>query len=97
MTGRTFAPAEDRIILAGQAAGLSWTVIGNQIGTTGKACQYRLARTLQLPDPKVVQVGRSKSRHPPEEKQKRDALAAGADATWRAITAGIVLDGSAYG
>ena len=99
MTGRTFTPDEDRIILDGRAAGLSWSAIGSQIGTTGKACQYRLARGLQVPDPKPVQVGRSKARSdydPPEKKQKRDTLAAGDDASWRAITAGTVLDGSAY-
>ena len=96
MSGRTFTPDEDRLILNGRVAGLSWDVIGTQIGTTGKACQYRLARGLQVPDPKPVQVGRSKPRHPPEEKQKRDAMPAGADATWRAITAGTLLDGSRY-
>ena len=93
---RAFTPDEDRILLDGRAAGLSWSAIGSQIGTTGKACQHRLTRGLQVPDPKPVQVGRSKARHPPEEKQKRDTLAAGADATWQAITAGTVLDGSAY-
>ena len=96
---RNFTAADDRTILDGRAAGLSWAAIGGQIGTTGKACQYRLARELQVPDPKPVQVGRSKTRRDydePEERQKRDALAPGDDASWRAITAGTVLDGSGY-
>ena len=96
MTARTFTAREDRLILDGRTAGLSWDAIGQQIGATGKACQYRLARGLQVPDPKPVQVGRSKPRHPPEEKQKRDAMPPGADATWQAITVGTVLDGSTY-
>ena len=99
MTARTFTPAEDRIILDGRAAGLSWPTIGKQVGTTGKACQYRLSRRLQVPDPKPVQVGRSKDRRDydePDERRKRDPLAAGADASWRAITAGTVLDGSGH-
>ena len=50
---RTFTSAEDRIILDGRAAGLSWSAIGAQLGTTGKACQYRLARGLGVPDPKA--------------------------------------------
>ena len=94
---RTFTAAEDRIILDGRAAGLSWSAIGAQLGTTGKACQYRLARGLCAPDPKPVQVGRSKARRdydPPV--QKRDALPPGDDASWRAITSGTVLDGSGY-
>ena len=82
MTGRTFTAAEDRILLDGRAAGLSWSAIGARLGTTGKACQYRLARGLGVRDPKPVQVGRSKARRDydkPEEKQKRDTLAAGDD------------------
>ncbi len=71
-----FTAAEDRLILDGRAAGLSWLVIGTRIGATERACQYRLSRGLQVPDPKPVQVGRSKPRHPPEEKQKRDAMPA---------------------
>ena len=39
MTACAFTSAEDRIILDGRASGLSWLVIGSQIGTTGKACQ----------------------------------------------------------
>ena len=96
---RAFTPAEDRTILDGRAAGLSWAAIGKQLGTSGKACQYRLARGLDVPDPKPVQVGRSKARSDydkPEEKEKRDIMPAGADTTWRAITAGTVLDGSGY-
>ena len=53
-----------------------------------------------MPDPKPVQVGRSKARSdydPPEEKQKPDALPAGADASWRAITAGTVLNETGIG
>ena len=91
MSGRTFIPAEDRIILDSRAAGMSWDAIGEQIGTTGKACQHRLARGLTVPDPKPVQIGRSKVQRDydaPEEKQKRDALRAGDDAGWRPITAG---------
>ena len=99
MSGRTFTAAEDRIILDSHAGGLSWSAVGARFCTTGKACQYRLARGLDVPDPKPVQVGRSKDRRdydPPEEKQKRDTLAAGDDASWRAITVGTVLDGSGY-
>ena len=99
MTSRTFTPGEDRIILDGRTAGLSWAAIGKQIGTTGKECQYRLARGLQVPDPKPVQVGRSKTRRDydePEERQQRAALAPGDDASWRAITSGTVLDGNGY-
>ncbi len=59
---RTFTSAEDRIILDGRAAGLSWSAIGARLGTTGKACQYRPMRGLQVPDPKPVQVGRSRGR-----------------------------------
>ena len=96
---RTFTPTEDRTIFDGRAAGLSWSAIGARLGTTGKACQYRLARGLGVPDPKPVQVGRSKARSDydkPEDKGKRDTLEAGADASWRAIVAGTVLDGSRY-
>ena len=99
MTGRAFTAAEDRIILDGRAAGLSWSAIGAQLGTTGKACQYRLARGLEVPDPKPVQVGRSKARRDydaPVQKQKREPMPAGADPSWRAITAGTVLDGNGY-
>ena len=60
VTTRTYTPNEDQTILDGRAAGLSWGAIGSKIGTTGKACQYRLTHGLQVPDPKVVQVGRSK-------------------------------------
>lgn len=52
-----------------------------------------------MPDPKPVQVGRSKTRtdyYKQEDKEKRDTMPAGADATWRAITAGTVLDRSTY-
>ena len=96
---RVFTPAEDRAILDGRAAGLLWAAIGKQLSTSGKACQYRLARGLDVPDPKPVQVGRSKARSDydkPKEKKKWDIMPAGADATWRAITAGTVLKGSAY-
>lgn len=95
---RAFTPAEDRILLDGRAAGLSWEVIGKQIGTTGKSCAFRLTRGLDVPDPKPVQVGRSKARsdYDKPEKEKRDTMPAGADATWRAITAGTVLDGYGY-
>ena len=96
---RPFTPAEDRIILDGRAAGLSWSAIGKRVGCSGKACEYRLSRGLGVPDPKPVQVGRSEDRRSydePEEKQKRDAMPAGTEASWQAITAGTVLDGSAY-
>ncbi|MGI4807446.1 MAG: hypothetical protein ACRYF2_04975 [Janthinobacterium lividum] len=96
---RAFTAREDRVLLDGRAAGLSWDVIGSQIGTTGKACHYRLTRGLQVPDPKPVQVGRTKARSDydtPDEDPKRLALPPGADATWQAITANTVLDGSAY-
>ena len=95
MTSRTFTSAEDRIVLNGRAAGLSWSAIGAQIGTTGKACQYRLARGLGVPDPKPVQVGR---RHPPSGPTvpSRPILAPGDPVSWSAITAGTVLDGSSF-
>ena len=99
MTSRAFTAVEDRIILDGRAAGLSWSAIGARLGTTGKACQHRLARGLAVADPKVVQVGRSKARSDYdklEDKGKRDPMPAGADASWRAITSGTVLDGSGY-
>ena len=94
---RNFTPAEDRIIIAGRTAGLSWNAIGAQLGACGKTCQYRVARSLGMPDPKLVHQERSKiERDPWEGRQRRDALPAGADASWRAITAGTVLDGSGY-
>ncbi len=46
-----------------------------------------------------MHVGRSKPRSAydrPEDRGKRDPLAAGDDASWRAITAGTVLGGSGY-
>ncbi len=46
-----------------------------------------------------MQVGHSEARSDYDQlegKQKRDAMPAGADATWQAITAGTVLDGSGY-
>ena len=97
---RTFTADQDRAILVGRAAGLAWNAIGKQIGTTGKACHYRLARGMGVPDPKVVQVGRSKLRSDyddqAEAERKRPAMPAGNDASWRAITAGTVLDGRAF-
>ncbi|NPD66625.1 hypothetical protein HN018_26770 (plasmid) [Lichenicola cladoniae] len=97
---RTFTAEEDRIIVDGRTAGLPWDSIGQQIGATGKCCQYRLTRGLGLLDPKVVQVGRSKERrdydNPDEARLKRPPLPAGDAATWRAITAGTVLDGRAF-
>ncbi|MGI4797619.1 MAG: hypothetical protein ACRYG8_26955 [Janthinobacterium lividum] len=97
MSRRTFTAEQDAILLEQRAAGRSWRDIGKLIGTTGKACQYRLARGLGVSDPKPVQVGRSKPRREPEEtKEKRDACPPGADISWRTITAGTILDGSSY-
>ncbi|MGI4799563.1 MAG: hypothetical protein ACRYG8_37110 [Janthinobacterium lividum] len=94
---RAFTAEQDRILLEQRAAGRSWRDIGKQIGTTGKACQYRLARGLGIPDPKPVQVGRSKLRREPEEaKEKRDALPSGSDISWRTITIDTILQGSSY-
>ncbi|MGI4939601.1 MAG: hypothetical protein ACRYHQ_03350 [Janthinobacterium lividum] len=94
---RAYTAEDDPVILEGRAAGRSWQEIGKQIRTTGKACQYRLTRGLQVPDPKAIQVGRKNPRRPPQdESKKRDALAPGADTSWQAITAGTVLEGSAY-
>ena len=83
------------MILDGRAAGLSWSAIGAQIGTTGKSCQYRLARGLGVPDPKPVQVGR---RQPPPAPTvpSRPILPPGDPVSWSAITAGTVLDGSSF-
>ena len=95
MSGRTFTPDEDRIILDGRAAGLSWAAIGARIGTTGKACQYRLARGLGVPDPKVVQVGR---RQPPPAPTapSRPILPPGDPVSWSAITRGTLLEGCPF-
>lgn len=96
---RTFTPTDDRTILDGRAAGLSWDAIVARIGTVGKACQYRLARGLQVPDPKPVQEGRSKAQRDydqPEDKERRDVLPAGADATWQATQRGTLLDGKGF-
>ncbi len=85
--------------MSGRAAGLSWSAIGKRVGCNGKACAYRLSRGLQVPDPKPVQVGRSKPRSAydkPETKGRRDALPAGDDASWRARTADTLLDGRGY-
>lgn len=96
MTLRTFTGDEDRIILDGRAAGRSWTAIGTQLGTTGKACAYHLTRGLGVPDPKFVQVGRSKPQHPPLPAEGRGPLRPGDPQTWGAITAGTVLEGIVY-
>ncbi len=37
-------------------------VIRKQVGCSGNACDYRLPRRLQVPDLKLVQVGRCKTR-----------------------------------
>ncbi|NPD68301.1 hypothetical protein HN018_19340 [Lichenicola cladoniae] len=99
-SARSFSAEQDRLIVDGRAAGRSWTDIARDIGSTGKACQYRLSRGLGLHDPKVVQVGRRKERRdyddPDEAQLKRPPLPAGDAATWQAITAGTLLDGRAF-
>ncbi len=95
MTGRTFAPDEDRLILDGRAASLSWSAIGAQIGTTGKACQHRLARGLGVPDPKPLQVGRRQP-SPAPAAPSRPILPSGDSISWGAITAGTMLDGRPF-
>ena len=93
-TNSTFAPAEDRIILDGRAAGLSWSAISARLGTTGKACQYRLVRGLGVPDPKVIQVGR---RPPPAPAApSRPILPPGDAVSWGAITRGTMLEGRPF-
>ena len=95
MTGRAFTPVEDRTILDGRAAGLSWSAIGARLGTTGKACQYRLARGLGAPDPKPVQVGR-KQPPPAPTAPSRPILPPGDAVSWGAITRGTVLQGRPF-
>lgn len=95
-TPRTFTARDDRVILEGRSAGRSWTDIGKQIGTTGKACQYRLARGLGVPDPKVVQVGRREPEPASTADPRVTPRPAGDPVTWNAIIVGTVLEGNAY-
>lgn len=94
---RPFTAEQDHLLLEQRAAGRSWRDIGKLIGTTGKACQYRLARGLGVPDLKPAQVSKSKPcREPEKTKEKRDAFPPGSDTSWQAITAGTILEGSSY-
>ncbi|MGI4802900.1 MAG: hypothetical protein ACRYG8_54480 [Janthinobacterium lividum] len=95
---RSFTTEQDCLLLEQRAAGRSWRDIDKQLGITGKAaCQYRPARGLGAPDPKPVQVGRSKPcREPEEAKDRRGAFPPGSNISWKALSAGTILDGTAY-
>ncbi|MGI4939913.1 MAG: hypothetical protein ACRYHQ_05010 [Janthinobacterium lividum] len=86
MTGRTFTPAEDRILLDGWAAGLSWAVIGAKLGHDGQRVRLSPHAQPAGSGSELVQV-RCRPVLPPS----RPILPPGAPVSRHAITIGTLL------
>ena len=91
---RPWAPAEDRVVRRLRATGMIWSEIGKAIGRDGACCRHRLLRVLREPDlmPRKPQA----PAHEPARSMESAPLPPGHPSTWGLLTAGTVLDGSAY-